>query len=168
MENLCFIDRSLQFSKIAHKSLGNPFSPSPLFFFFLAPFLFLPPAAPLSGPILIPTPVFPLSFSSTRPEQAAGVRAAGGRAAGRAGAREPARCGAARAAQAQARGHWRRALARGVWRAAPGCGTARSAGVRAQERSAGGRRRRGDWQAREPSGSQRRAGARKRARCRAA
>jgi hypothetical protein len=36
MENLCFTERSLQFSKFTHKSLGNPFSSSPLFFLSLA------------------------------------------------------------------------------------------------------------------------------------
>jgi hypothetical protein len=36
MRNLCFTERSLQFSKFAHKSVGNPFSPSSLFFLSLA------------------------------------------------------------------------------------------------------------------------------------
>jgi hypothetical protein len=41
MRNLYFTDRSLQFSKITHKSLGSSFSLSPLFFLSLLPWRFL-------------------------------------------------------------------------------------------------------------------------------
>jgi hypothetical protein len=46
MGNLCFTERSLQFSKFAHKPLGNSICPSSLLSLILAPLFFSSPAAP--------------------------------------------------------------------------------------------------------------------------
>jgi hypothetical protein len=89
MGNLCFTERSLQFSKIAHKSLGNSIPLSPMFFFSLAPFLFSTPAAclwlqpyPPSHPSLS-TPRALAQAEQARAEQA---RAAAARPCAAAGA----------------------------------------------------------------------------------
>jgi hypothetical protein len=55
MGNLCFTERSLQFSKFMHKSLGSLFSFSPLFLFSLASPSFLLPLAAASPSLLPPT-----------------------------------------------------------------------------------------------------------------
>jgi hypothetical protein len=79
MENLCFIDRSLQFSKLPHKSLGNPISPSSLSVLLL--FGFLLPLAAASIPLSLSP--FPLHPARHRGAQEAGGALERGRLAGR-------------------------------------------------------------------------------------
>jgi hypothetical protein len=76
MRNLCFTERSLQFSIFTHKSLANLFSPSPLFFFSLVLPYPLPTPSSLSG---LHPGSSPPSLSSM-PQQA-GLTSGGGRAA---------------------------------------------------------------------------------------
>jgi hypothetical protein len=117
MENLCFIERSLQFSKIARKSLEEFYSSFSSVSSPWRPFFFFPHWRQLH-----PNPSFlPLSLSSTRQQRgsaqarkrhAGGALARGG--AGGVGARDPgggsARGARAGAARAQARGRAARGL----------------------------------------------------------
>jgi hypothetical protein len=126
VRNLCFTERSLKVSRFALKSLGSPISLSSLSVLPLSlaslSFLLPPAMAPRGSPPLCPPT-----------QRGAGHGAAGGgdRAARRAGPREPTRCSAARAAQAQARGRWHRRWcgARGgrLWLASGGARRGRAA-----------------------------------------
>jgi hypothetical protein len=83
MKNLCFTERPLQFSEIAHKSLGNSIPSSALFFFSLVLPYPLPAASPLHLlSILISIPVspslFPLHGHRRRPKRWWRAAAAGG------------------------------------------------------------------------------------------
>jgi hypothetical protein len=94
MKNLCFIDRSLQFSVFAHKPLGNSICPSSLLSLIQAPFVFSPhhQHLPLSLCFAFLPGAPPLfltgSSSCSRSRRWAVVQRAGRAAPGQAEARE--------------------------------------------------------------------------------
>jgi hypothetical protein len=157
-----FTKRSLQFSKFTHKSLGNPFSPSPLFFLSLQ-FFFSPPTTAPSE-CFLPSSLPLLGFWSggaqgPPPSRAGGASGRGGwrrwhaarrRCAGAARHRcwaSAAQGGSARLQAARAAlGRGRRELARALG----GCDTQARARVerrsgRRREQAPSGRRERARW-----------------------
>jgi hypothetical protein len=144
MRNLCFTERSLQFSKFTHKSLGSSISLPPLFF--LSPFFLIRFPSSTGGPIWAPLPASLCCSGPAREQAALAARVSQRRRAGACaarcdsgGVRTRCRCwaGAARGRRRRGRPRASKHARERAWRG------------RAQGRSTGG----GLAQAHEPSGA---------------